>query len=207
MTKIKICGLTRKEDVAAANELMPDYVGFVFAKSRRQVSEEQAALLQADLNPAICPVGVFVNADKGQILRLAERGIIRMVQLHGQETPKQAARLKQALAPLGVGIIKAIRMEPGVSIREWLESEADYLLLDAGSGGTGKTFDHELLSEIGPIKKPWFLAGGMNPDNVSEAIRRFSPYGIDTSSGVETDGRKDREKMEKMVRAVRLRIN
>lgn len=208
-TKIKICGLTRPEDVEAVNRFLPDYVGFVFAKSRRQVAPAQAAELSRRLDPGICPVGVFVDAEEDFICSLAEARTIRAVQLHGSETPEQVCHLKGRLTawPGGgipyIPVIKAVRMEPGHSLGQWQESEADYLLLDAGAGGTGKAFDHSLIGTAGTITKPWFLAGGMTPENCVAAITRFHPYGIDASSGVETDGLKDARKIEEMIRSVR----
>lgn len=201
MTRIKICGLTRQEDIAAVNHFLPDYVGFVFAPSRRQVTAEQAADLSRMLRKEICPVGVFVNAPEDDVARLAEQGVIRMIQLHGQETPELIERLHDRVP--SVPVIRAVRMEPGHRLDEWQQSAADYLLLDAGAGGTGTMFDHGLLEELGGLTKPWFLAGGMNPANAAKAVRRFHPFGIDVSSGVETDGKKDERKIESMIRSVR----
>lgn len=203
MTKIKICGLTRTEDILAVNQYGPDYAGFVFAESRRQVTEEQARRLSALLHPSICPVGVFVNDEEERICRLAGEGIIRMVQLHGQESLQYVSRLKQLLMPWKVPVIKAVSMVSEDSLTRWLSSDADYLLLDAGAGGTGRTFDHSLLDRAGAIKKPWFLAGGMTPENAGAAVRRFSPFAVDVSSGVETDGRKDAGKIGRMIQNVR----
>ncbi len=201
MTKVKICGLTRQEDITAVNRFLPDYVGFVFAPSRRQVTAEQAADLSSMLRPDICPVGVFVNGQEYGICSLAEQGIIRMIQLHGQETPEQVLRLKRRLP--SVPLIKAVRMELGHRLDEWQQSAADYLLLDADAGGTGTMFDHSLIEQMGRITKPWFLAGGMSPDNAAAAVRRFHPFGVDVSSGVETGGKKDERKIERMIRSVR----
>lgn len=201
MTRVKICGLTRQADIAAVNRFLPDYVGFVFAPSRRQVTEEQAADLSGKLKREICPVGVFVDEREDVICRLADRGVIRMVQLHGRETPEQVHRLRQRLP--GVPVIKAVSMEAGHRLDEWQQSEADYLLLDTGAGGTGTRFDHSLLDQAGRLLKPWFLAGGMDPENAPAAIRQFAPFGVDVSSGVEIDGKKDAGKIEKMIRSVR----
>lgn len=215
MTKIKICGLTRKEDIDAVNEFLPDYIGFVFAPSRRQVTLEQAEALSGMLSPVICPVGVFVNQPEEMILEAVRRGIIGMVQLHGQETPELVSSLKACLrevqggrredgSPLAaVPIVKAVSMDMDGALSLWNHSEADYLLLDKGAGGTGEQFDHSLILQAEPMKKPWFLAGGMNPENTGDAIRRFRPYGIDVSSGVETDGKKDREKIRRIIGQVR----
>lgn len=203
MTKIKICGLTRPEDIQAVNRFVPDYAGFVFAPSKRQVTEEQAKYLSSLLIPAICPAGVFVNAEENFICRLADQGIIRAVQLHGQEPPEYVHRLKQLLDSPDVPVIKAVSMTSGSSLDQWFSSEADYLLLDAGSGGTGREFDHTLIPQSGALSKPWFLAGGMSPQSAPAAIVLYHPFGVDVSSGVETDGKKDAEKIRLMIEAVR----
>lgn len=197
--KIKICGLRRGEDIEMVNRFRPDYVGFVFAPGRRQVTAQQARRLKSGLWEDICPVGVFVDAPEEEILALVQEKIIRAVQLHGQETVEEAERLKSLLVPYGVPVIKAVRVEKTLCLEPWENSTVDFLLLDSGQG-TGKTFDHSL---IGKIRKPWFLAGGMNLDNVEEAVKNFHPYGIDVSSGVETDGWKDEKKVEQMIRQVR----
>lgn len=214
MTKIKICGLMRQEDITAVNCLLPDYIGYIFASGRRRVTPEQALQFSRNLRPEICPVGVFVNEKADRICRIVEQGSIRAVQLHGQETPEQVGKLKKRLEGIGalipgmrdrakVPIIRAVRMDQDHRLDEWEQSEADYLILDAGEGGTGTVFDHCLLEKIERHTKPWFLAGGMNPDNAAEAVRRFHPFGIDVSSGVETDGRKDKDKIERMIRSIR----
>lgn len=203
-TKVKICGLTRLEDMDVLSVCRPDFAGLVFAPSRRQVSEEQAEKLRVRLNREIPIVGVFVDASPEQIERLVERKIIDLVQLHGSETVQDLAKLRKRLMELGrnVPLIKAVRMSPETDLEIWYESEADYLLLDAMQAGAGKTFDHDLLERHFPIQKPWFLAGGMNPDNASLAIEQFSPFGVDVSSGVETDGKKDPEKIRRMIAEV-----
>lgn len=208
MTKIKICGLTRIEDIEAVNEFLPDYAGFVFAPSRRQVTLEQADILSGRLSPSICPVGVFVDQPEEMIAELVRRGIIRMVQLHGKETPEFARNLKrhlrEACAESSVMVVKAVSMDTPGELIKWNHSDVDFLLLDKGAGGTGVQFDHDLISQAEPMEKPWFLAGGMSAENVLAAIRRFRPYGIDVSSGVETDGKKDREKIRRMIELVRM---
>lgn len=202
MTKIKICGIRRIQDVQAVNSLLPEYAGFVFAPSKRKVSLAQAKDLSRRLHPSVCPVGVFVNAGEQEILEAVAAGAIRAVQLHGSESPRQARELK-SLLPEGILIIKAIQMEEDDALREWEDSDVDFLLLDAKQAGGGKPFDHERIKAAGAIRKPWFLAGGMNADNALPAIRRFAPYGIDVSSGVETEGYKDIGKMETLIRRVR----
>lgn len=202
MTKIKICGIRRLQDVELLNVLKPDYAGFVFAPGKRQVTLAEAAELRRYLNPAICPVGVFADAPAEVIIRAVLSQTICSVQLHGKETAEQVAALKRQL-PAAVSIIKAICMEAENSPELWQDSKADYLLLDAGTGGLGVTFNHSLIPNGGKLRKPWFLAGGMAPDNVRTAIRSFHPFGIDVSSGVETDGYKDPEKTRSMIRRVR----
>lgn len=201
-TKIKICGLTRREDVEAVNALRPDYVGFVLAPSKRRVSLQTAVDLSRYLHPDILPVGVFVNETVEQIERSVRTGAIRAVQLHGEESIETVRILKEVLPP-DVPVIKAVRMDKQSAFECWRDSMADFLLLDAGKGGGGVPFDHSLLEAAENIPKPWFLAGGMNPENGRELAERFVPYGIDVSSGVETDGKKDPEKIERMMRRMR----
>jgi phosphoribosylanthranilate isomerase len=215
MTKIKICGMRRPEDIAIVNEYQPDYIGYIFVKNRvREVSEEQATVMTGLLDPSICPVGVFVDESMERIVRIVSCGTIRAVQLHGSEDAAYVAALRKRLdelAPMSYGaadgseipIIKAVRMESGHSLDRWQGSEADYLLLDQGKGGTGTAFDHDLIDEAGVIRKPWFLAGGIGAENAKEVIRRFAPYALDVSSSVETDGWKDREKVAEMIYKVR----
>ena len=198
MAKIKLCGLTRLCDIEAVNEAKPDYIGFVFAKSRRQVTPEQAATLKAALSPDIQSVGVFVDASMKEIAALLQKGIIDIAQLHGRETEEDIQALKQ-LAP-ETKIIKAIRVESADDIASWQNSNADFLLLDNGAGGTGKVFDWQQIPEI---RKPFFLAGGLHRGNVLAGIHQTNPYAVDISSGIETDGLKDRDKILEIVRMVR----
>lgn len=204
MTKIKICGLRRMDDIHAVNRWRPDYAGFVFAAGRRRVTMQEAAVLSRMLDPAICPVGVFLNAGAEEIKAAVAAGIIRAVQLHGRESPEQVLALRKQL-PAAVSVIKAVGMEAGREreLINWQKSAADFLLLDAPKAGSGTAFDHSLIEKSGSLQKPWFLAGGIGEDNVIPLIRRFSPYGIDVSSGVETEGFKDPGKIESMIRRVR----
>lgn len=198
MTKIKICGLRRLEDMAFANELLPDYIGFVFAKaSRRYVSPEQAAVLRRALLPGITPVGVFVNEPVDQILRLLESGVIDAAQLHGQETAEDVRALKRRTDK---PVIQAFRISAAADAARAAQSPADMILLDNGAGGTGEAFDWSLIEQVG---RPFFLAGGLSAENAGEAIARCRPAVVDTSSGVETDGVKDFKKMKAFVDAVR----
>ena len=198
MTGIKLCGLTRLCDMEAANELKPEYIGFVFAaKSRRYVTPEQAAGLRQALDPAILAVGVFVNEDPERVAELLNEGIIDLAQLHGNETETYIKRLRQLTKK---PLIQAFSVDSAQAVMQAQESAADYILLDSGRGGTGTVFDWEFLKQI---KRPYFLAGGLDIGNVAEAVERFHPYAVDVSSGIETDGVKDREKMRQFVTIVR----
>ncbi|QNU66230.1 phosphoribosylanthranilate isomerase [Ruminiclostridium herbifermentans] len=195
MSKIKICGLFRMEDVSYVNEAMPDYVGFIFAKSRRQISPDMAMQLSKQLDKCIVPIGVFANAELNYVADLLQTGVIRIAQLHGCEDEEYIHKLRlRCRAP----IIKAVNVMNACDIERVQESAADYLLLDSG-GGTGRIFDWTL---IGQIRKPFFLAGGVKMSNIERALA-FHPYGIDICSGVETNGLKDREKIITLVRKVR----
>lgn len=200
--KIKICGLKREEDIAYVNECMPDFVGFVFAKSRRKVTKEEAANLRALLKPEITPVGVFVNEDIQRIAELVRNGIIDVVQLHGDETKEYIRELKWVLSD--VTIIKAVRVASKEDVAGCENLPVDYLLFDTfslkGYGGLGNTFDWELVKDV---KKPFFLAGGISSENVSEAFEKVNPFAVDLSSAVETDGFKDSEKIKAFVEQVR----
>ena len=198
MTKIKFCGLSRPCDIAAANACRPAYVGFVFASaSRRYVPPERAEELRALLMPGIRAVGVFVNEKPERIARIADRGIIDLIQLHGTE---DEAGIRQVRSLTGLPVIKAFSIAGERDVEAANESCADYVLLDAGKGGTGTRFDWSLLSGM---RRPYFLAGGLDMGNVSEAVERFHPYALDISSGIETDGVKDEKKMAAFAAEVR----
>ena len=199
MTKIKLCGLRRSCDIAYANELVPEYIGFVFAKkSKRYVSPAQAEALGKQLNAAIVPVGVFVDEEIEEIAALVRRHIIDAIQLHGNE---DAAYISALRGVVTCPIIQAFRIESRQNILAAGRSPADIVLLDSGNG-SGKAFDWTLLKEI---QRPYFLAGGLTPENVQPAISRLRPFGVDASSSLETDGYKDKEKMTAFVNAVRQR--
>lgn len=197
-TKIKMCGLTRPEDIRAANMIMPEYIGFVFApKSSRYVSPEKARSLKRLLSPDILAVGVFVRERPEVIAGLLNAGVIEMAQLHGGE-PELEIRMLRELT--GKPVIKAFRIE---SVRDTILAEtssADYVLLDSGSGGTGTAFDWSLIQHV---ERPYFLAGGLSPENAAQAVDLLHPYGVDVSSGIETNGTKDRKKMAAFAAAVR----
>ena len=203
--KIKICGLYRDEDIQYANEVLPDFAGFVFAESRRRVTTEQAEKWKKILSPAIRTVGVFVNEAPEKVLELLQAGIIDLAQFHGTETEEEIAWIRSMSKK---EVIRAVKIRSIEDIRQCRKSAADYFLLDNGEG-TGKTFDWTLLAEAGKlleeIGKPFFLAGGMKEENVMEALRLLKPavpYAIDVSSGVETHGVKDFEKMKRMTQMV-----
>ena len=195
--RIKLCGLGRIEDIEAANRLRPEYVGFVFAKgSRRQVTDRQAMQLRMHLLPGITKVGVFVQDDPEHIAALLAAGIIDVAQLHGGEDADYIRRLRGLTdRPL----IQAFRIHGIGDIRAAEESTADHILLDSGQG-SGELFDWQLLRGI---RRPFFLAGGLSPENVEEAVRVVEPFAVDVSSGIETGGRKDPAKMEEFVKKVR----
>lgn len=196
-SRIKLCGLWRDCDITWANELGPDYVGFVFARgSRRYVTPEKAKELRRQLRPGILPVGVFAGEVPERILALLEQGTIEVVQLHGRE---DALYIRQLRKKAKAKIWQAFSVSGQEDIERANASEADLVLLDSG-GGSGRTFDWSLLGEI---KRPWFLAGGLTPENVGEAIRRLHPFGVDASSCLEENGFKDRKRMAAFVEAVR----
>ena len=197
MTKIKFCGLKRKADIEAANALMPDFIGFVFAKdSRRYISPENAAVLKSRLSPEITAVGVFVNERPESIASLLNDGVIDLVQLHGDEDEAYISRLKDLT---GKPVIKAFRITSASEAIKASASSADMILLDSGTG-SGRTFNWQLIKEI---RRPYFLAGGLDPINVSDAVRLLYPWAVDVSSSIETNGLKDIEKMAAFAAAVR----
>ena len=197
MTKIKFCGLTGDCDIDAANELRPEYVGFVFApKSKRYVTPERAAELKSRLEAGIKAVGVFVNDDLYHVAELLNRGVIDIAQLHGSEDEEYIGQLRQLTDK---PIIRAFRIKTAEDIAEAEKCTADHVLLDSGAG-TGEVFDWKLIKNM---KRPYFLAGGLSPDNVENAVEQLTPYAVDVSSGIETDGVKDKVKMAAFAAAVR----
>ena len=198
-TKIKICGLRRREDILAVNEAKPDYCGFIieFPSSFRSVTADEVRELVKELAPEIQPVGVFVNAPMELVRTLLDDGTLALAQLHGQEDESYIRELKTYTDKL---IIKAFSIKTEADIKKAIRSEADYILLDQGAGGTGETFDWSLVSAI---KRPWFLAGGLGCENLESAIHLLHPWAVDLSSSVETDGHKDPDKILEAVYAVR----
>ena len=203
--KIKICGLTRPQDIDCVNKLQPDYVGFVFAKSKRQVSSEMAAQLKSLLSPQIKAVGVFVNDDAAHIASLANAGVIDLIQLHGDEDADYCMRIRKLTE---VPVIKAVRVRSAESLLGINAYPCDYFLLDTyvsgAYGGSGQQFDTSLLSAA-KITKPYFIAGGLNAENIGRALQAqpSNIFGVDVSGGVETNGVKDPAKIAKFIAEVR----
>ena len=181
MTKIKLCGLSRIEEIEAANELKPEYIGFVFApKSRRYVAPETAAELKKQLSGEIQAAGVFVNESVEKIAELLNDHIIDIAQLHGDEDEDYIKRLRQLT---GKPIIKAFQVKSEKEIADARQCSADYILLDSGAG-TGTVFDWNILKKI---DRPYFLAGGLSAGNVGKAVKELHPFAVDVSSGIETE--------------------
>lgn len=200
MTKIKICGLRSEEDISYVNALRPDYVGFVFLEGRRRyISPQEAARLRKRLDPSIQSVGVFVNEPVENVAALLKEGTIQLAQLHGREDEEYAKELKRLCDK---PVIKAFIIRTPADVEEALAYPADFLLLDNGLG-TGEVFDWTLIKNI---ERPFFLAGGLTPDNVRKAISDVRPYGVDVSSGVETKGRKDYRKIKAFIERARKKI-
>ena len=197
MTKIKLCGLRYDEDIDAVNELLPEYIGFVFwNKSKRYITPDDALFLKQRLNPKIKAVGVFVNEDIDVIKSLFKRGIIDIVQLHGDEGEAYIHRLKNELE---CHVFKAFKIRNYEDVMAANMSAADMVLLDSGMG-TGECFDWKYINAV---ERPFILAGGLTPDNIRDAVTRIKPYGVDASSSLETDGKKDVSKMRLFIEAVR----
>ena len=201
-TKIKICGLRRREDILAVNEAKPDYCGFIieFPKSFRSITADKVRELVKDLSPEIKGVGVFVNAPVESVSGLLNDGTLALAQLHGQEDEAYIRELKKFTDK---PIIKAFSVKTSEDIEKALQSLADYILLDQGSGGTGMTFDWSLIPKI---ERPFFLAGGIGAENLEQAIREIRPYAVDLSSSVETDKWKDPEKIRQVVDIVKKNV-
>ncbi len=200
MTAIKICGLSRPEDIKTANEILPDYIGFMlWQPSKRHVTADRAHELKALLDKRIKAVGVFVDEDVDIVADLANSGVIDIIQLHGSEDDGYISLLRQKTDKK---IIKAYKVRSAEDVEAAGKSTADMVLLDSGSGvgGTGNSFDWSLIRGI---KRDYILAGGLDPDNVADAVKQIRPFAVDVSSGVETDGVKDRQKMIRFAGNVR----
>ena len=198
MVKIKICGIKRLEDIEIVNRYKPDYIGFVFADSKRKVSHDLARKLKDNLDSDIISVGVFVDAPEKEILEFFGEGIIEVAQLHGHESEEYISDLKDKTNGELI-IINAIEMNDEVDLLQYNDSIADYLLLDSGKG-SGKTFDWGLIRK--DLKKEFFLAGGLDGENVTLAVDEFDPYAVDLSSSLETDGFKDEIKIKEIMEVI-----
>lgn len=207
MTRVKMCGLFRDEDISYANEVKPDYIGFVFyPKSHRYVSIEKAQSLKARLDPEIKAVGVFVDSDISFIKELVAKNIIDIVQLHGHEDSNYIHELRKSIDNPDISIIQAIVIKNEADIlrlpqNDFMDNEfsADYYLVDSGMG-SGSSFNWDLLKEHN-VKI--FLAGGLNTENIAKALSTVKPFAVDVSSGIETDRIKDFDKMKKFISLVK----
>lgn len=199
MTKIKLCGMMRPQDIEVTNLVKPEYAGFIFwDKSFRNLSFSEAKALKLILDPSIKAVGVFVDATIESIVELVEHKIIDVIQLHGSEDEEYLKKLK-ARIPEKIEIIKAFKVTNKEEVERAVSFASDYILFDPGKG-SGNTFNWELIKDV---KRPYFLAGGLNIENIEEAISKLKPYAVDVSSGIETDKKKDPDKMKKFVSIVR----
>lgn len=205
--KVKICGMKTTQDIEIVNEFLPDYVGFVFAGTKRLVTDEQASAMKQLLDSRIQTVGVFVNEPIEHIVNLCKRGIIDLVQLHGDETDEDVFHIRSYVK---TPILQVIRVQTSQFPLEKLTTKADYLLFDtykAGVyGGSGERFSIQLLQQAlnqwckeGNVLPPYFIAGGLTPENVGAVVSQTDCYGIDISSGVETQGHKDAEKIRRLM--------
>lgn len=193
--KVKMCGLRREIDIEYANKLHPDYVGYVFAKkSKRYISPEKAEKFTGLLDERITPVGVFVDEPIENVISLVKSGTIKAAQLHGNENEEYINTLQKK----NITVIKAFIIENEADCKRAESSSADFILLDSGMG-SGKPFDHTLLKNI---KRPYFLAGGLDWESAGDAVRQLNPYALDVSSGIETDGFKDFDKMKKFMDSI-----
>lgn len=199
MTKLKICGLTCEEDIAAVNEVKPDFAGFIIEvpSSRRNLSAEQVKVLVKGLDKEILPVGVFVDARPELPISLLRDGSLWAAQLHGNEDEEYIEKIQNMT---GKPVIKAFSIKTLEDVQRALRSPADYILLDQGTGGTGEPFDWSLVP---PVRRPFFLAGGIGFENLREAISTLHPWAVDLSSSLETNGKKDPVKIRQIVRMLK----
>ena len=207
MIKIKICGITNTQDALWAVNLGADYIGLNFyPSSPRKISPKNAKEIAAKLPPFVIPVGIFVDEQVPVIAKLIKSTPLKAVQLHGQETPEICREIKA----LGVQVVKAISLNGPLNPANWSAylDAVDFFLLDNGTGenpgGSGQTFDWTWIQSAGELGKPWFLAGGLTPDNVSDAIKTTQPPAVDVCSGIERlPTRKDFEAMKRFIQIVR----
>lgn len=209
MVKIKICGIRRIEDVYYVNQYLPDYIGFVFADTRRKVSLETATMLAKELDPRIKRVGVYVRQEIGLLTESLVSGTVDYLQLHGDEDAAYEEALLESLLQQGIDdpqerCIKAFRIRGAEDFKKIGETKCRWLLLDTYSqtlpGGTGEHFNWDLIQGI---DREFFLAGGISVDNIERAVGEVKPYAVDVSSSLETDGVKDKEKIRVFMEKVR----
>ncbi len=199
MAKLKICGLTCEEDIAAVNEVKPDFAGFIIEvpSSRRNLSAEKVKVLVKGLDREILPVGVFVNAAPELPISLLRDGTLWAAQLHGQEDEDYIEKIQNMT---GKPVIKAFSIKTPEDVQRALRSPADYILLDQGTGGTGEPFDWSLVP---PVRRPFFLAGGIGPENLRNAVSTLHPWAVDISSSLETNGKKDPAKIRQIAKMLK----
>jgi phosphoribosylanthranilate isomerase len=203
MVKVKVCGITNPEDARVAADAGADAIGLVFAESPRRVSVERAREIASTLPEGILKVGVFVDAEPEEVLGIAREVGLDYAQLHGDEPPEAVAEIREG----GVGVVKALRVRNAEALAAVERYEADLFLLDAWSakvrGGTGARFDWELAKSL-KGRDNIVVSGGLNPENVREAIEFFEPYGVDASSSLEDrPGKKSGERVRRFVSAAR----
>lgn len=198
MTLVKFCGISGTFGAEYVNLTRPNLMGMVFAPgSKRRIELSEAAKISHDLDGGIAAVGVFRDQSMEEIIKIADvPNIIDMIQLHGSESEEFVDDIRNAT---GLPVIRAFTVSTKEEASRAAESCADYIMFDTGPG-TGRTFDWSVLEDVG---RPFFLAGGLTPENVGNAIERVHPYAVDTSSGIETNGHKDPDKMRRFMEAVR----
>lgn len=200
--KIKICGIKNENEAKIINECMPDIAGFVFASGKRQIDINKAKILKKIINPEIETAGIFVEQNEDEILEIYNEKVIDIIQLHGDYDERTIKNLKEKT---GAKIIKVIRVKEGFYK---IETLADFILFDAYSkdkyGGLNKTFDWniKIISNV-----PYFVAGGINENNIVEMVKKLTPYGVDISSGVEVNGFKTKEKVFNIIKIIKEELN
>ena len=196
MARVKICGINSPEDVEIVNELKPDYVSFAFYKNKRQVTYEKARKLKQLLDKDIRVIGVFVDENTNVVASAANDDLLDVIEFHGNEGPGEIERIK---AFTSKPIIQGFRIRSRADVEIALDSHADSILMYSDSE-CGVPMDWKLLTNV---TRPYFLAGGLNADNIEKAIKICHPFAVSVTTGVETDGIKDREKMAAFIKIAR----